>query len=90
MKKISFFLILISINLVLCASNNGNIDPNFYDYGARAMAMGGAFTALSNTPVSLVWNPAGLAKMQRKHNFSFDNSSFLKLISYNFFGYGNR
>ena len=87
MKKIIGLLILISIYFVLI-SEESNIDPNFYDYGARAMAMGGAFTAISNTPVSLVWNPAGLSNLNKSHNLTFDNSSFLNLISYNFFGYG--
>ena len=87
MKKIFLILIFFSI---ICGlfSELSNIDPNFYSYDARAMAMGGAFVALTDKPVSVIWNPAGLNEMVGKHNIAFDNSSLYKLVSYNFFGYG--
>lgn len=67
-----------------------NIDPNFYGYDARAMAMGGAFVSLSDRPTSVIWNPAGLNMMKGEHNIAFDNSTYLKLIAYNFYGYGHK
>ncbi len=87
MKKIFIFLLFIFIFFRIF-SELSNIDPNFYNYDARAMAMGGAHVALTNRPVSVIWNPAGLNKMTGKHNLAFDNSSLHKLVSYNFFGYG--
>ena len=87
MKKIFLLFIFLSIFFGLFTELS-NIDPNFYNYDARAMAMGGAFTALTDKPVSVIWNPAGLNEMAGKHNLAFDNSSLHKLVSYNFFGYG--
>lgn len=34
--------------------------------GARALGMGGAYTALANDANSLYWNPAGLAKLEKR------------------------
>ncbi len=34
--------------------------------GARAVSMGGAFTALADDPEALAWNPAGLASARRE------------------------
>ncbi len=33
--------------------------------GARAMGMGGSFTAVSDDPSAILWNPAGLATLRR-------------------------
>ena len=32
-------------------------------FGARSLALGGAYTALGNDPSGMYWNPAGLAGM---------------------------
>ncbi|MBD3179929.1 MAG: hypothetical protein GF417_10180 [Candidatus Latescibacteria bacterium] len=36
-----------------------------YGAGARAMAMGGAYTALADDATAVFWNPAGLAQLSR-------------------------
>ncbi len=47
------------------AGGSGTTAANFLKIGvgARATAMGGAFTALADNGTSLYWNPAGLAQM---------------------------
>jgi hypothetical protein len=35
------------------------------DVGARAMAMGGAYTALANDATAMYWNPAGIARLAK-------------------------
>lgn len=35
------------------------------DIGARATAMGGAYTSLADDPTALYWNPAGIASVKR-------------------------
>lgn len=64
-----------------------NIDPGYYNFGARAAAMGGAFTALSDDVFSMIRNPAGLNELDAGNNMVLDNSSLLTLESYNFAGY---
>lgn len=63
-------------------------------YGARAVAMGGAYTALSDDPEGVFWNPAGLCYAE-KSGFSvmgmslFDEVSITSLGSaFNFRSYG--
>jgi hypothetical protein len=38
----------------------------FYGVGGRALAMGGAYYAISDDATAAYWNPAGLAQLQRK------------------------
>jgi tetratricopeptide (TPR) repeat protein len=38
----------------------------FYGVGGRALAMGGAYTAVADDATAAYWNPAGLAQIQRK------------------------
>ncbi len=49
------------------AQNGGQVGQ-FLDYGVggRAMAMGGAYYAISDDASAAYWNPAGLAQLQRK------------------------
>ncbi|MCD6318073.1 PorV/PorQ family protein [Candidatus Aerophobetes bacterium] len=49
------------------ASDVGTTASNFLKIGvgARATAMGGAFTALADDGTALYWNPAGLAQIER-------------------------
>jgi hypothetical protein len=57
--KIFFFCMI-----VMAASGRAesNIPGAFADigYGARAMGMGGAYTALASDALAVIWNPAGL------------------------------
>ncbi|MBI5623255.1 MAG: PorV/PorQ family protein [Elusimicrobia bacterium] len=52
-----------------------------FDLGPRAIAMGGAYTALSDDAYSLYWNPAGLARVPRL-SASYQNSVLVNDISY--------
>lgn len=51
------------------------------DIGARGIALGGAYSALTNDSNSLYWNPAGLAKVPRLSS-SFMYSQYVQGISY--------
>ena len=48
----------------------GAVNFDFRPPGARSLAMGGAFTALSDDATSVLVNPAGLAQLH-KREFSF-------------------
>ncbi len=93
MKKPAASLLIISILVGLCLaagvqaqSGDGGQAGAFLRRGvsSRALAMGGAFTALSDDPSSGYWNPAGLAFLQ----FPEINASYTLLSldrSYSYF-----
>ena len=85
MHKIAKFIIIPSILLLLITSAGigdvkgpGTTGANFLKIGvgARACAMGGAFTALADDATALYWNPAGLAQIKRAELYATYNSWF--------------
>jgi len=63
LRPIFIFVLLISSVQPQSAAEAIHILENEIGYGARSLAMGGAFTALGNDPSGMYWNPAGLAGM---------------------------
>lgn len=70
-------LILVCLGLPAMAVGDGTVDFDYLNgsdlgmgIGARAMGMGGAFTAVSDDATAAFWNPAGLAQLT-------DNQLFL-------------
>ena len=57
----------ITLVLLLCAAGARADDARYQDYpiGTRAMALGGAFVALSDDPSGLYYNPAGICDTRR-------------------------
>ncbi len=53
--------------------------------GARANAMGGAFTAVANDASAMYWNPAGIAPLQ-KYEALFTYTKLFADINLNYFG----
>jgi opacity protein-like surface antigen len=51
--------------------------------GSRAMAMGGAFTALSDDPTAIYWNVGGLGKLKRS-GVIFNHTEWIADIQFNF------
>ena len=73
MKKASIKIVVVGIlisasSFVCYASGPGTTAANFLKIGvgAKATAMGGAFTALADDGTSLYWNPAGLAEIENR------------------------
>jgi len=59
------------------------------DIGARGIAMGGAYTAVTDDAYSLYWNPAGLAKIPRL-SVATMYSMYVQDISYQSASYAQR
>ncbi len=59
------------------------------DIGARGIAMGGAYTAVTDDAYSLYWNPAGLAKVPRL-SLGAMYSNYVADVNYQFLSYAQR
>ena len=67
MTKLKFLSVLVCMGLISSSAFAGTDAAAFLKkgVGARAMAMGGAFTSISDDTSAVYWNPAGLAKRQQ-------------------------
>ncbi len=84
--KGELFLTMLAL-LFLCGESSGMFEDK--EAGARPLGMGGAFSAVSDDLNSLWWNPAGLARLERKAFTSMDSKLFgLEELKYNSLGYG--
>ncbi|MFH1619843.1 MAG: PorV/PorQ family protein [bacterium] len=54
--------------------------------GARAVAMGGAFTAVADDPSALYWNPAGLVN-NKDRSLSFSHNNYFQGLNQEFLSY---
>lgn len=55
--------------------------------GARAVAMGGAFTAVPGDPFALYWNPAGLAYTGGRKSAAFFHNEYFQGLGQEFLAY---
>ena len=67
-------------------SKRGTTAASFLEIGvgARALAMGGAFTAMADDPSAIYWNPAGIAKYKRNGLF-FNHSEWIADTNFDYF-----
>jgi hypothetical protein len=57
--------------------------------GARALGMGGAFSAVANDASTIYWNPAGMSGQEKRQLMLMHSEQFGDLINYNFGSYVN-
>ena len=88
MRRILFLAssMIISFASFLHAQELSNITAAFVDpgIGARAQALGGAYTAIANGAGAVFWNPAGLAANEGK-SVEFSHLNQFSLLAYNAF-----
>ncbi|MBA7495824.1 hypothetical protein ES702_06415 [subsurface metagenome] len=82
-------MLIIILSSVCYANGPGTTGANFLKIGvgARAAAMGDAFTVIVDDSTSLYWNPAGLAKMEKRQLSATYNMWFAG-INQGYFGIG--
>ena len=52
--------------------------------GARALGMGGAFTAVASDASAVFWNPAGMSGFEKRQLLFMHSERFGDLVNYNF------
>ena len=62
--KSLYFLLILSFVQSQSASDAVRLIENEVGYGARSLALGGAYTAMGNDHSGMYWNPAGLANIE--------------------------
>ncbi|MBC8205174.1 hypothetical protein ISS30_00190 [bacterium] len=87
--RISTFIILFIFVAAPCYSEGlSHIPGAFVDigYGARPMGMGGAFTGLADDHNAVMWNPAGMCRVQG-NGISFMWAKQFGFVPYNYLSY---
>jgi hypothetical protein len=84
--------ILLVVVLALAFPIRGRADKYAAEFlrigvGARALGMGGAFTALADDGSAAYWNPAGLLSLERSELLFMHAEQFGNLATHDFFGY---
>ena len=82
-------ILVFGLNISSSAGGSGTTAANFLKLGvgARAAALGDAFTVIVDDSTSLYWNPAGLAKME-KRQFSATYNMWFAGINQGYLGIG--
>lgn len=93
MKKFYILILLIIFGVTYLSAQNyrenvskrGTTAASFLEIpvGSRALAMGGAFTALSDDPTAVYWNVGGLAKLSRS-GVVFNHTQWIADIQFNY------
>lgn len=90
MKKFITLLIIITLQAVSIAGDFSKVGTTSAQFlkigvGARAMGLGGSFTALANDVSTLYWNPAGITNL-RGFSFAVTHTEWFADISHDFAG----
>jgi tetratricopeptide (TPR) repeat protein len=81
------FCLLFAYGQVAAQIGSGGTESNLSKgFGARAMGLGNAFTALADDPTAVFWNPAGLEFIFQQ-NATFFHMTLIEGASYDFLGY---
>ncbi|MCG8607012.1 PorV/PorQ family protein [bacterium] len=88
MVCVSWLLIAAATTQTIAQDGRGGVPGAFlyHGVGARALGMGGAYTAIANDVTGIYWNPAGLATMN-PFQISFMHTKFYLDTSLDFFAF---
>lgn len=89
-RKISLALLIVMGSFLISTSSIYASDAGAFlriGAGARALGMGGAFTAVADDATAAYWNPAGLTQIEKQEISSMYTNQFGLNISYSFLNY---
>ncbi len=86
-KRTYFLLLMVGLCFSQTVSKTGTTAGQFLKIGigARAISMGGAYSAVSNDATALYWNPAGLSRV-KKNQFLLDHQDWVLDVDLDFAG----
>ena len=86
-QTIPILALFLSISFTQTVSKTGTTAAQFLKIGigARALGMGGAYSAVSNDATALYWNPAGLASI-KKNEIILDHQDWILDVDLDFIG----
>ncbi|MCP4293533.1 MAG: PorV/PorQ family protein [bacterium] len=67
---LTIILLLLSLNPAIALDDGGGRSVFARGAGERALALGGAYSAVANDPGAMIWNPAGLAQLNRRNIYA--------------------
>lgn len=86
-SRLGFCLVIASLLVPgLKAQDGGTESPFSLGFGAKALGLGQAYTALADDPTAVFWNPAGL-EFIKSQSATFFHTSLIEGASYDFLGY---
>lgn len=90
MKKIILFILVITLPAAIFAGDFSKVGTAAAQFlkigvGARAMGMGGSFTAVANDVSTIYWNPSGITNLNGT-SIGFTHSQWFADISHDFAG----
>ncbi len=85
-KSILLFLILVLAYSPVNATKYAGEFLNL-GVGGRALALGGAFVAVSDDATAVYWNPAGLSRLSSQELFFMHAETFGSLLNHDFIGW---
>jgi hypothetical protein len=90
-KQLSISLLILSFAATLCTAQEfskvGTGSAQFLkiDAGARSVALGGAYVAMADDIFAMYWNPAGVARVEKK-SIGGSRKSYIADLNHNYLG----
>lgn len=83
----TFLVFLLTAALLMGQDGEGGTESTFkLGFGARALGLGQAYTALADDPTAVFWNPAGLESVYRQ-SATFFHTTLFDATQFDFLGY---